>query len=258
MPLKVCTPSATLPRTSPYRVLATVFIGLPPSKRVARPGATSEESAFRSGLLRLDRGVAQTIATLNQFFQPLGEACCRSAVNNIVIKTERQAQIVPDGDGPVHHTWFLRNAAHRHHERCRGGYRDAPARTVPKHAYCRDTYRPYILLPHLWMRSPYPGEDPEVGFKEKSRKGLKPHHVFCHVLHLGCPDLVMNLAHGLAIGCSDNGGKDLFLTSHLMLNRGIHVHLIKQDETLAAFAIGLHCFMFVNGFCQAGNEERRE
>jgi hypothetical protein len=30
-----------------------------------------------------------------------------------------------------------------------------------------------------------------------------------HVLHLGGPDLVVNLAHGLAIGCSDDGGHDL-------------------------------------------------
>src|SRR6266516_6776822 len=43
MPLKVFTPSATLPRTSPYCVLTTVFIGRPPSKRVARRGATSED-----------------------------------------------------------------------------------------------------------------------------------------------------------------------------------------------------------------------
>src|SRR5918911_1906669 len=41
MPLKVCTPSATPPRTSPYRGLTTVFIGTHPSKRVARRGATS-------------------------------------------------------------------------------------------------------------------------------------------------------------------------------------------------------------------------
>src|SRR6266496_4042123 len=109
-----------------------------------------------------------------------------------------------------------------------------------------------------FQRSPYPGEDPEVGFKEKSRKGLNPHQVFCRILHLGCPDLVMDLAHGLAIGCSDNGGNDLFLTSHLMLNRGIHVHLLKQDEVLAALATGLHGFVLIHCFCQTGNEERRE
>src|SRR6266567_3862430 len=43
MPLKVFTPSATLPCTSPYCVLTTVFIGLPPSKRVAGRSATSED-----------------------------------------------------------------------------------------------------------------------------------------------------------------------------------------------------------------------
>jgi hypothetical protein len=44
--------------------------------------------AFRSGLFRLDRGVAQTIAAFDQFFQALGEACCRSPVDDSVIKAE--------------------------------------------------------------------------------------------------------------------------------------------------------------------------
>ena len=47
---------------------------------------------FRSGLPRLDRGVEKTIAAFDQFFQPLGEARCRGAVDHIVIKTDRQAQ----------------------------------------------------------------------------------------------------------------------------------------------------------------------
>ena len=81
---------------------------------------------------------------------------------------------------------------------------------------------------------------------------------FCHVLHLGCPDLVMNLSKGLAIGGSDNVGNDFRVSSHVTLNRGIHVHLIKQDEVFAAFAIGLHGFVLIDGFCQADSEERRE
>ena len=108
------------------------------------------------------------------------------------------------------------------------------------------------------MRSPYPGEDPEVGLKEQSRQGLKPHHVFCHAPHLGGPDFAMNLAHGLAIGCSEDVGHGLLLTSHIMLNREIHVYILKQEEVLAAFAHGLHGFVLLDGLCQAGNEERRE
>src|SRR6266536_4707590 len=258
MPLKVCTPSVTLPRTSPYWVLTTIFIGIPPSKDVARGRVTLADSSFRSGQLRLDHGVAETIVALDQFFEPLGETCCRSAIDHVVIKTDRQTEIVSDSYLPVNDTWLLAYAAHCHHECCRGGYRDAPARTVLKHAHCRDAHRPHVLLPQPWMRSPSPGEDPEVGLKEKSRQGLQPLQGFCHVLRLGGPDLVMNLAHGLAIGCSDNGGNDLFLASHLMLNRGIHVHLLKQDEALAALATCLHGFVLIHGFCQAGNEERRE
>src|SRR5438105_10680548 len=40
-------------------------------------------------LLRLDSGVVETIAALNQVFQPLGEACCRSAVHHPTIKADR-------------------------------------------------------------------------------------------------------------------------------------------------------------------------
>src|SRR5213080_238047 len=108
------------------------------------------------------------------------------------------------------------------------------------------------------MRSPYPAEEPEVGLKEQSLQGLNPHQVFCHVLHLGCPDLVMNLEHGLAIGCSDNVGNGLLLASHVMLNRKIDVYLIKQDDALAAKASGLHRFVLIDGLCQTGSEERRE
>jgi hypothetical protein len=40
---------------------------------------------FRSGLLRLDRGVGQTRAALDQIFEPLGETCCRCPVDDIVM-----------------------------------------------------------------------------------------------------------------------------------------------------------------------------
>ncbi len=40
---------------------------------------------FCSGLLRLDRGVGQTIAALDQIFEPLGETCCRCPVDDIVM-----------------------------------------------------------------------------------------------------------------------------------------------------------------------------
>src|SRR5215471_9858283 len=68
---------------------------------------------FRSGQLRLDCGVVQAIAALNQFFQPLGETCCRGAIDDILIKTDRQTQIVSHNDLPVHDPWLLANAATR-------------------------------------------------------------------------------------------------------------------------------------------------
>ena len=65
--------------------------------------------------------------------------------------------------------------------------------------------------------------------------GFETHHGFCHVLHLGCPDLVMNLSEGLAIGCSDDIGHDLFLASHVTLNRGITSTSSKRMSRLPPF-----------------------
>jgi len=92
---------------------------------------------WSDGLPRLDRGVAQTIAALNQVFQPLGEACCRSAIEHLVIKTDRQTEIVPDSYVPVNDTRLLANAARRNRECVFGGWRDTPTCPFPKHAHCR-------------------------------------------------------------------------------------------------------------------------
>ena len=58
---------------------------LEPRTMLALPGGL-----WSDGLLRLDRGVVETIVALNQVFQPLDEARRRSAIDNIVIKTDRQ------------------------------------------------------------------------------------------------------------------------------------------------------------------------
>ena len=42
---------------------------------------------------------------------PLDEARCRSPVDHIMIKTDRQAQRVPHNDLPIHDTGLLTNAA---------------------------------------------------------------------------------------------------------------------------------------------------
>src|SRR6266516_3115939 len=115
--------------------------------------------------------VHQTIATLDQFLQPLGETCRRSAIDNSVIKADRQAQVFPDRDLPVNDPRLLANTTHYNSE-CWFGCRDAPACTLPKHAHCRDAHRPPVFLPLLGIPSPYPGEDPEERSKEKGRQGL--------------------------------------------------------------------------------------
>src|SRR5436305_1498797 len=53
------------------------------------------------GLLRLDRGVVETIAALNQVFQPLGETCRRSAIDHAVIEAQRHAEVFEESDVPV-------------------------------------------------------------------------------------------------------------------------------------------------------------
>src|SRR6266852_9838845 len=103
---------------------------------------------YSYGLLRLLGGVAETIAALNQVFQPLGETCRGSAVDRLVIKADRQTQIFPDGDVPVNDPRLLANTAHRHPEGM-GGERDAPSGPFPKHPRCCHAHHPPVFLPHL-------------------------------------------------------------------------------------------------------------
>jgi len=68
----------------------------------------------------------------------------------------------------------------------------------------------------------------------------------------------MDLAEGLAIGGSEDVDHGLLLAMHFMLNLCVHIHILKEDELIPAFAIGLHGFVLIDGFGQAGNEECRE
>jgi hypothetical protein len=49
----------------------------------------------------LDFALSEAVATFNQFFQPLGEAGCRSPIDQIVIEAHCHAEIVADGYLPV-------------------------------------------------------------------------------------------------------------------------------------------------------------
>src|SRR5260221_369681 len=152
-------PGGTVARSERDRFPSSVAIclsspgdgALPPPRRL-----------WSDGLLQLDRGVEKTIAALNQFFQPLGEACCRSPIDHLVIKADRQTQIVPDGDVPINDPRLLANAAHRHPEGMGVGWRNAPATPFPKHAHCRESHRPHQVLPHLVRRSNAPEGTPEA------------------------------------------------------------------------------------------------
>src|SRR5512135_1324294 len=104
---------------------------------------SSSEKAHASDLLWLGSAlierktriqVHQAIAALDQFFQALGEASRRSAIDQSVIKANRQAQVFPDSDLSVHDPRLLANATHCNSE-CWFGWRHAPAGTFPKHTH---------------------------------------------------------------------------------------------------------------------------
>jgi len=59
----------------------------------------------------LDFALAEAVATFDQFFQPPGEALCRSPIDNGVIEAQRHAEILADGDLPIDDHRFLCNAA---------------------------------------------------------------------------------------------------------------------------------------------------
>jgi hypothetical protein len=179
-----------------------------------------------------------------------------------VIKTNRQREIFPESYLPVDDAWLLGDAAQRNIEGM-AGERDTPAGTFPKHANRRYTHRPYVLRPHLGIHLTYPPKDPPADSEEKGRqerKRFETHTLrgLCHVLSLGCPDFVMHLSKGLAIGCSDGVRNGWLLAIHVTLNLGVHVHILKEDKLIPTFAIRLHGFALIDRFCQAGNDERRE
>src|SRR6266702_7452919 len=77
--------------------------------------------------------LSEAVATLDQFFQSLSEACCRSTVDQIVIEAQCYREVFADGYLPVDNTWLLSDAAQ---SKIKGmlSYRDAPTSTFPKHA----------------------------------------------------------------------------------------------------------------------------
>ena len=65
---------------------------------------------LRADLLCSDLLGRQTKTSLNQVFQPCDEACGWSPIDDIMIQTDRQTQVLPDGDVPIHDAWLLADA----------------------------------------------------------------------------------------------------------------------------------------------------
>src|SRR5438874_7108523 len=74
------------------------------------------------------RALAEAVATFDQVFQPLGEARCRSPVDDRVIETQGHAEIFADDYLPINDAW-LRSYATQGNIKGMVVDRDAPACT---------------------------------------------------------------------------------------------------------------------------------
>ena len=139
--------------------------------------------------------------------------------------------------------------------------RDTPAGTFAKHPHCRDAHGSTVLLLHRGRPALQPPENRPEDAEDhqwQPAKILEALPGLLHCVHLGRPDLLMDLAQGLRIRRSDDVDNGLLLPCHLTLNQRRHVHVIKHDQVLAAFAIRLHGLILIDCLCQAGDNERRE
>src|SRR5437773_10389692 len=59
----------------------------------------------------LDCALCEAVATFDQFFQPLGEACCRSSIDKGVIEAQGYAKVFTDDGLPIGDTRFRSYAA---------------------------------------------------------------------------------------------------------------------------------------------------
>src|SRR5436309_13178862 len=83
----------------------------------------------------LDFALCEAIATFDQFFQSLGEACCRSPIDKGMIEAQGHAEIFTVANLSIHYTRFRSYAAQGKINRMVID-RDAPASTIAEHAYC--------------------------------------------------------------------------------------------------------------------------
>src|SRR6266566_6245202 len=117
---------------------------------------------------------------------------------------------------------------------------------------------PTVLLLHMRKPALHPPEnwpDDSEDHQRQPSKILETFPGLLHCIHLSRPNFLMNLSEGLLIRRSDNIDNGLLLASHVTLNQGRHVHLIKQDKVLPAFVTGMQRFVLVHCLCQTGDNE---
>src|SRR5713101_1735214 len=215
---------------------------------------------FWQGSYVLCFALAEAVATFNEFFQTLGEAGCWGPIDQIVIEAQCDTEVFPDSDVSVDDPWFLSDTTQGE---IKGMVidRDAPTGTLAKHTHCRDTRGSTVLLLHRGRPALHPPENRPEDSEDHQRQPAKilealPGLLYC--IHLGCPDLVMDLAKSLLIRGSDDVDNGLLLLCHLTLNHCSHVHIIKHEEVFAAFAVRLQGLVLIDRFCQTGDNESRE
>ncbi len=120
------------------------------------------------------RLVKQPETALDQLLEPRDEACGWGPIDEIMIETDGQMQVLPGGNVPVHDAWFLADAAQGEEEamRCWGG--DAPAKPFAEHPHGRDPARSDAAFPQARGSARHPAEEWHQNAWPSRKPSLQP------------------------------------------------------------------------------------
>src|SRR6266487_6342731 len=171
---------------------------------LASPAAVIRpQHRLRASLLCHDILVKQPKTALNQFLEPRDEACGWRPIDNIMIETDGQTQVLADSDLPVHDAWFRCDAAEGEHEAIGGVAGYAPANTFADHPHCRDPARSDHSFPQERGSAPRPPQEPDNQAWPSRKHSRQPARHFLHELRSGLllkgSDLLVNLPGGFVI-----------------------------------------------------------
>src|SRR5690242_10389190 len=125
-----------------------------------------------------------------------------------MVEAQRHAQVFADGDVPIYHAWFLRDATHCHVERVviEG---NCPAAAVSEHSHRGEANRPAIALLEPRIAASRPPEDGPYPFENRHRDAHEPLFrlealpLRLHRRNLGRPNLPRDLTNIFSV-CPTN------------------------------------------------------